>query len=217
MYAAHERVLRGEDLTRMRLDGPTVLEVPLRLADWEPAYALAEYHEHDADFPAPPVPPLEPVELPAPLESLPLDDAAVALRDAVRVWADDSNGEIEVVGVDGDDLAAIATLRPGAVRIASVGPDVAFAHLAWAAASGGAHGRRPGAASGRFAAWWAGAAIGGLLDDWPPDADRLGSRVAELHWVLWDAPPATGWCLRLAVADPARGRAWAIRATDHRT
>jgi Family of unknown function (DUF6183) len=223
MYAAHERVLRGEDLTTVTLDGPPVLEVPLRLADWEPRYALAEYREHDADFPAPPVPSMEPVELPAASEPLPLDDAAVALRDAVRVWADDSNGAIEVVAVDGDALAAIATVRRGKdarseIRLAPMGPEVAFAHLAWAGASGGAHGRRPGAATGRFAAWWVGAAVGGLLDDWPPDPARLGDRVAELRWVLWGtSDPATGWQLRLAVEDPAHGRAWSIRATDHRT
>jgi hypothetical protein len=224
MYAAHERVLRGEDLTNLTLDGPAVLEVPLRLADWEPEYALAEYRDHDADFPAPPVPMMETVALPAPGEPHPLDDAAVALRDTVRVWADDSNGEIEVVAIDGDVTVAIATVRTARdaspdTRIASVTPDVAFAHLAWAGASGGAHGRRPGAASGRFAAWWAGAALGGLLDDWPPEAPRLGDRLAALRWALWDdtSQPATGWRLQLAVEDPASGRAWAIRATDHRS
>jgi hypothetical protein len=41
--------------------------------------------------------------------------------------------------------------------------------MAWAAASGGAHGPRPGAAAGRFAAWWAAATLTDLHADWPPD------------------------------------------------
>src|SRR5262249_54900040 len=43
VLAAHERVLRGEDLTGVTLPGPPVLDVPLRLADWEPGYFLAHY------------------------------------------------------------------------------------------------------------------------------------------------------------------------------
>jgi hypothetical protein len=217
MLAAHERVVRGEDLSHVTLPGPQVLELPLHLASWEPTYALAEYHEHGADFPAPPVSPTNAVELPRAPSVEPLDDAAVALRDVVRVWADGSNGHVEVVSVRGDVTHAIAALGPAAARVAAVSPGDAFAHLAWAGASGGAFGRRPGAAAGRFAAWWAGAACGGVLDDWPPDPERLGARLAELRWVLWDAAePGTGWRLQIAVADPARELAWAINALDSR-
>jgi len=46
---AHERVLRGEDLTGVSLGGPDPLEVPRVLCDWEPVYPLAEYRSHDAD------------------------------------------------------------------------------------------------------------------------------------------------------------------------
>jgi hypothetical protein len=89
--------------------------------------------------------------------------------------------------------------------------------MAWAAASGGAHGRRPGAAAGRFGAWWAVAALAGLLDDWPVAPDRLGAAVGDLQWFAWDAEePATGWRLQIAVEDPVRGRAWAIAAGDAR-
>ena len=217
MLAAHERVVRGEDLSDRLLDGPTVLDLPMRLAPWEPEYALAEYHEHDGDFPAPVSPSMTLIELPTPPVIEALDDAAVALRDAVRVWAEGSNGIVEVVSVVGGTTDAIAALSPSAARAARVAPGEAFAHLAWAGASGGAFGRRPGAATGRFAAWWVGAAVGGLLDEWPPDPSRLGQRVGELDWVLWEAAePMAGWKLRLAVEDPARGRAWALRALDSR-
>jgi hypothetical protein len=85
--------------------------------------------------------------------------------------------------------------------------------MAWAAASGGAHARRPGGAAGRFGAWWTAAALGGL--DWPPDPDELGDVISELRWYWWDAhEPVTGWQVRLAVWDPAEGLAWALSATD---
>ena len=51
---AHERVVRGEDLTRRRRRSTrSVLEVPLALCAWEPAYPLAEYHADKAEFPMP--------------------------------------------------------------------------------------------------------------------------------------------------------------------
>jgi hypothetical protein len=91
----------------------------------------------------------------------------------------------------------------------------AVAWMAWAAASGGAHGRRSGAAAGRFGAWWVLGALGGTLDEWPPDPDDLGTVLRALSWLAWEADePDIGWRLHLAVEDPARGRAWAITAVD---
>ena len=87
--------------------------------------------------------------------------------------------------------------------------------MAWAAASGGAHGRRKGMAAGRFAAWWAVAALTDQLDDWPLPPDEIGEALAELRWYRWDAGhPSTGWALRLAVEDPERSMAWAVEAVD---
>jgi len=227
MLAAHERVIRGEDLSDVAFEGPPVLDLPMRLASWEPRYVLAEYHAHEAAFPTPPSPPTTPAELvPAPAPER-LDDAAVALRDVTRVWSDGSNGRVEVVTVTGDVLGAIAALGPSTenaaapsrapVNLAVLDPAEALAHLGWAGASGGAYGRRPGAAAGRFAALWAAAALTGLLDEWPPDPARLGDRVAELRWVLWHADErATGWRIQLAVEDRARGTSWALSAHDAR-
>ncbi len=63
--------------------------------------------------------------------------------------------------------------------------------------------------------WWAVAALAGLQDQWPVPARELGEAAGSLEWFAWDAgDPVTGWSLRLAVADPAAGRAWAVAATD---
>ncbi len=97
-----------------------------------------------------------------------------------------------------------------------VSPAHALAVMAVAAASGGAHGRRRGMAFGRFSAWWAAAAVAGRLDDWPFRPDELGAAVTGLRWYRWEAGPTPGgWSLGLAIEDPSRGRAWAVRATDH--
>jgi len=91
----------------------------------------------------------------------------------------------------------------------------ALAHLAWAAGSGGAHGRRRGSATGRARAWWALTTLTGLEEAERLDPDALGEAADELTWLLWDAgEPDTGWHLRLAVADAQDGLAWAINAQD---
>ena len=73
---AQERVLRGEDL-RGRT-GPVPAELPLRLAVFEPDYALPTYRDREARFPAPatPSPPSDALTVldPAPLQ--PDDPAA---------------------------------------------------------------------------------------------------------------------------------------------
>jgi hypothetical protein len=88
----------------------------------------------------------------------------------------------------------------------------AVALLGWAAASGGARGRRRGAATGRFEAWWALAVLTAQDDDWPVDP---GPAAEELRWWVW-APegPSVGWLCRVAVEDPVDGLAWALDATD---
>jgi len=214
----HERVVRGEDLVAAPLPGPPVLELPLRLEPWEPEYALAEYRAHRADFPAPPLPVLAEADLPAPAPRTDEDGEALrALRELVAAWTRASEGRADAVGVDGDALGAIAALGPRRIRVAPLEPADALAAMAWAAASGGAHGRRPGAAAGRFGAWWAAAALCDLLDEWPVEPARLGEALGRLRWYAWDAAePPTGWRLQIAVEDPARGRAWALAAGDAR-
>jgi len=215
VLAAHERVVRGEDLTGQTLPGPPVLDLPLHLADWEPEYYLAQYRHDGVDLPGPPPPALEAVDAPAPAPSGTRDPAADALLDAVRAWTEGSEGRAEAIAVRGDALAAIAGLGRDRVRMAEVSPSEALRTLAWAGASGGAHARRPGAAAGRFAAWWAGAALTGLLEEWPVDAAALGDALTRLRWYAWDGGgAATGWGLHLAIEDPASGRSWAVAAID---
>jgi len=215
VLAAHERVVRGEDLTGETLPGPQVLELPLRLAGWEPEYYLAHYRHDGVDLPGPRSPALEAVDVPSPAPTGSHDPATDALLDAVRAWTEGSEGRAEAVAVRGDALDAIAGLRRDRVRFAELSPSTALRTLAWAGASGGAHARRPGAAAGRFAAWWAGAALTGLLDEWPVDAAALGDALTRLHWYAWDTGgAATGWGLHLAIEDPSSARSWAVAAID---
>lgn len=215
VLAAHERVVRGEDLTSATLPGPPVLDLPLRLARWEPDYLLAHYRSDGADLPGPSPPSYEPVDAPARTPDGAQDAATDALVDAVRAWTEGSEGRAEAVTVRGDALDAIAALGRDRIRITELASSDALRALAWAGASGGAYGRRPGAAVGRFAAWWAGAALTRLLDEWPVDGDVLGDRVTTLRWYGWDSGgTVTGWQLHLAVEDPAAGRAWAVAAID---
>jgi hypothetical protein len=218
--AAHERVVRGDDL-RHDIDRiEPVLEVPLVLQPWEPRYPMAEYHPDKADFPTPPAPP--PISFwavkPAACGRFYGPEAERALVDLASVWLTESNGRADVAAVEGDAAGAVAALGPPTVRLAEIEPADALAHMAWTAASGGAHGRRRGAAAGRFAAWWTVAAVADLLDDWPLPADEVGEVAHELRWYLWDAgEPVTGWSLRLAVEDPETGRAFALSAVDAAT
>ncbi len=211
---AHERVVRGEDLSADASIDPAVLEVPLALCAWEPVYPVAEYHADKAEFPGPPDVELASLTL---TSARTVDDRSTtdALLALTARWTTESNGRADAVAVQGDAAAAIAALGVRRARGARIDGGTAMAHMAWAAASGGAHGRRRGMASGRFDAWWAVVALAGGLDDWPLAPDEVGEAARSMEWWLWDAyEPKTGWWLRLAVEDPDEGLAWAIAATD---
>jgi hypothetical protein len=212
--AAHERVVRGEDLRGAPVG--EVLELPLVLADWEPVYAVPTYRPDKVELIGPPAPLLatEPRQLPG--HRIDDTDVLPALKALVERWVVESGGRVEVIAVEGraEDAAACLTDSPTIGWTDTTLAD-ALARMAWAAASGGAHGRRRGAAVGRFDTWWAVAALTGLLDAWPVDPDELGEAADELRWCLWHPDgPATGWRLHLAVEDPADGLAWAIAAID---
>jgi hypothetical protein len=217
-FAAHERVVRAEDLTGDDRIDPAVLEVPLCLQPWEPAYPVAVYRAHEAQFPEGTPSRLAPVGLPAPPPAEDDPDACAALAELAGAWTTESNGRARAVAVAGDATGAVAA-QTGAreARLGAVGLAPAMAAMAWAGASGGAHGRRRGMATGRFGAWWALVAVTTGLDRWPPDPDELGEAATALRWYHWDTgAPGTGWSLRLAVEDPARDRAWAVDATDRK-
>jgi hypothetical protein len=212
-YVAQERVLRGEVLTGDARARPEVLELPLDLQPWEPTYALATYRANDVEV-------AEPWESKGRLEDVGvgkapiLDDADVenALLDLVQPWVSESNGAARATVVEGDAVAAASRLTFGSLRIGRLEPAEALQRMAWAAASGGAHGRRRGAALGRFLAWYAGTVLAGL--DWPVDPAPLGAGVQELSWFRWDEGALEeGWVLRIAVESP-EGWSAAIAATD---
>jgi resuscitation-promoting factor RpfA len=216
---AHERALRFEPIDPASTSGlPDVLELPYALAEWEPAYALATYTDDGVQFPSPAGPgPFADVALPVEaLARLDDDDTVeLAVRQLVESWTATSNGRAEVVAVEGGAGDAVRALGVHQARLASMEPAAAVAWLAWAGASGGAHGRRRGAAAGRFGALWVVGALVDVLDDWPLPLDELGAIAADLRWWWWDAlEPATGWQLQLAVEDPDDGLAWAISARD---
>jgi hypothetical protein len=211
---AQERVLRGEDLRGRQGTHPEVLELPLALAPWEPAYPLATYRAAELEVPDPGAEPLEMVPSTAgPGPELPRPEVVRALTDLVEVWTSESNGAARAVVVRGGPAEAVATLGYREHRLGRLDVAGALARMAWAAASGGAYGVRRGAALGRFDAWWAAAALAGV--DWPADPDELGGAVQRLTWWCWDDTTASiGWSLRLAVADPAAGWTACLEATD---
>ena len=214
-FCAHERVVRGEDLTSSDAIDRNLLDLPLVLQPWEPAYPVATYHAERYEAPPPNLQPVEPVQLPEPGREEADPDVTVALADLVRTWTTESNGRAEAIAVVGDAPAALATLGLATARMAEISLADAMAAMAWAAASGGAHGRRRGMAAGRFGAWWALAALTGLADDWPVPPRELGRAGRELRWFLWDpGAPQVGWSLNLAVDDPVDSVAWALTAND---
>jgi hypothetical protein len=208
-------VVRGEDLTG---DPQARSELPLCLAAWEPAYLLPTYKPYEVELPGPAPLDLAPVTLPAAGDRVEDPEVEDALRAVVDPWVVASNGSVALCSVRGGAEAAVAALGHAEVVWRDVAPGDALLRLAWAGASGGAHGRRRGAAAGRFSAWWAVAALADLTggdQEWPPPTDELGEAVASLRWAVWAPPgPRLGWSLHLAVEDPDDGLAWAIEATD---
>lgn len=212
---AHERVVRGEDLRAAAGIDRTVLETSLRLESWEGPYPFAEYHPHRAEFPFPSLPAPSSKVSTAPFETFDETEGRRALLDLAAAWTTESDGRAEAVAVRGSAASALGALGVRQARLVELEPGEALALMAWTAASGGAHGHRRGMAAGRFAAWWAVVAAGGLTEDWPLPATVVGETAAELRWYRWDADePETGWACRLAVEDPAEGVAWALAATD---
>lgn len=213
-YVAQERVLRGEVLTGDERAHPEVLELPLELMPWEPTYALARYKSNHVEVAEPwePEADLAEVEI-GPGEELDEPELTGALLDLVQPWTTESNGAARAVVSNGDAVGAMSLLTYGSLRCGPVTTGEALQRMAWAAASGGAHGRRRGAALGRFLAWHVAALCTDL--SWPADATELGARADSLRWFRWDeGGPEEGWVLRLALEDPERGWSAAIAATD---
>lgn len=207
MTVAAERVVRGESAI-----GP-IVDLPDQLLPWEPVYPKATYKSDKVETPAPPLPQLEEVTLPGEVTLVADPESEAALSDLVLPWTDESNGRCVVVSAAGDHRSAIRALGLIRARIGRLDTASAMAWMGWAGASGGAHGRRRGAAAGRFGAWWVLATLCDL--SWPPVPDEVGISIRGLDWHWFDdGAPGTGWQLRLAIAHPVSGLAWAISAVD---
>lgn len=209
---AHERAIAGEIIDAGNIDS-TVLELPLRLLPWEPAYSLPEYKEDRVESHPPDSPDMAGVELPDSPPEVDDPQATSALLGLVTPWIEESNGRAQVSCIEGDSLQAIRALGPARVRFAPIDPPLALGLMAWAASSGGAHGRRRGGAAGRFSTWWTLASLGAL--DWPATPEDVADVARNLTWVAWsDLAPSTGWNLNLAIEDRRERLAWAIAAVD---
>ncbi|MGA8040910.1 MAG: DUF6183 family protein [Acidimicrobiia bacterium] len=206
---AAERVVRGDVVDA------NIPDLPSRLAPWEPAYPLATYKRDKVEAPSPRAPDTLPVEPARSVVVVDDQESADALSGLVETWTDQSNGRCQVSTVEGDHVAAVTGLGLGSARMASLEPGEALSWMCWAAASGGAHGRRRGSAAGRFNTWWA---LSSLVDlEWPPEHQQLGHEVRKLEFFWFDdGSPDTGWVIRLAISSPRDGIAWAIAAGDHR-
>lgn len=213
-FVAQERVLRGEVLEGDDRAHPEVLELPLHLMEWEPTYALATYRSDLVEVAEPwtPKAPLAPVA-PRAANEIVDEDLEGALLDLVAPWLAESNGAGRAMVVEGDAIGAMSALTLGELRAAYLQTDEALQRIAWAAASGGVHGRRRGAALGRSLAWFVAARACGT--DWPVAPDELGAALEDVRWFYWDeGEPEEGWVLRIAFEDAEHGLAGALAATD---
>jgi len=204
---AAERVVRGDP------DTESIADLPNSLLDWEPEYPVATYKPDKVEAPSPSLPTVETAELPDGFTTIDDPESEGALFDLIQPWVTESNGRYETSAVEGTALHAIRGLGLTRVRIGPLNDTEAIRWMAWAGASGGAHGHRRGAAAGRYGAWWA---IATLCDrDWPPDPEQMREALQGLDFVWFDdGSPGTGWGLRLAIGDRDSGLAWAISAVD---
>ena len=217
-FIAQERVLRGEDLSGDERAHPEVLELPMAIEPWEPTYALARYLPNTVEV-AEPWDAKEPLERMEESTGIELDEPGLlqALLNLVTPWTSESNGAAKAIVVEGSAEAAITAITFGPVLYGRLAVDEAMQRIAWTAASGGAHGRRRGAAAGRSLAWYTATLFADV--PWPPDGAALGAELERLHWYHFEEiqeEQQEGWFARLAVEDPDNGWAAALNASDIR-
>ncbi len=213
---AYERALRGDSVD---IDEHGVLDIPILPCDWEPRYVVATYTDDGGEFPTPSMPDrgdaVDDTD-----DFIVLDDVDVqsAFRQLMEPWTAQSNGQASCIMTQGGPSQALRALGVRDAELEPLTPPEALAWLAWAGASGGAHGKRRGAASGRFGAWWTLAAISGMSEDWPLDPDEFGEIVSQMNFWWWDDDEArSGWELRIVIEDPEEEISCALRAADAET
>ncbi|MFM7125845.1 MAG: hypothetical protein ACKOYO_03150 [Actinomycetota bacterium] len=219
---AHERALRGDEVVAT---DHMVLDLPPARQWWEPDYDFPTYGDSDVSHPNP----LDgvnvdwrPVSLGEPNPGSVLDDEDTddAVRRLVEPWTTTSDGRARAVVVEGKPVDALAHLSLDSVEIADLDAEQAVHWLVWCGASGGAHGRRRGMASGRFGAWWLLAAMGGFVEAWDDLHHRrelsraVADTVSELKWSRWRSIDRHGYELRLCAHNPGEGISFALSAHD---
>ncbi len=213
---AHERALRGDSIGAHEA---SVLDMPFVPQPWEPAYVPAGYGDDGVDAPAPLLPRPHGTVPRSPHRPVVLDDddTVTAFRSLVEPWTSQSNGTAQCAVVEGGTSEALS-LVDGAVRFATVTPAEALSVLAWAGASGGAHGRRRGLATGRSNAWWFLASFAGITGARPFTPDELGAVVSSLRCAVFAGADETAadpdWSVRLVIEDPHEGVACLLAADD---
>lgn len=220
---AHERVLRGESLDAADV-GSLVFDLPRHLEDWEPDYPLAVYSETGLTASCPIdhwTHEWSVVEAhTADVTILDDEDTETALRSLVEPWTADSVGRAQCLVVEGGLDSLVAATQWSQVRATRLDAHAALQWLAWCGASGGAHGRRRGAAAGRFSTWWMLAALGGCAPDW----DRLeathtlgstiGSIAGSLQWWRVDSGDRHAYSLSVCAHDAEEGITVGLFASD---
>ena len=213
-YIAYECGIRGQQVEGELFPA---LESPCTLLPIETNYALAEYHDNEAKFPTPAIPEMgNAIAVPVSSANVIQDsEVSTSFHQLVDAWTTQSNGELQMSCAEGSVLDALATLDFHEARLSLLTSGEALAWLAWAGASGGAHGRRRGNALGRDAAWWTVAALTGQTSNWPLNGEDSMTAVNSLQWFWWDANEATtGWNVRLCIHHGGRNRSWAICLND---
>lgn len=210
---AYERSLRGDVVGTSE---PAVLDIPFALAPWEPRYATAGY---DDDGVVDEMPSFrfdwQPAQGVGGAEIL-RDDTSQVFARMMSPWTSQSEGSARAVVVEGGVAEAMGGLGVVDARIAPLSPDEGLTWLAWAASSGGAHGKRRGGATGRSEALWMLSVFTGLDDDWPESFDELGSVVGGLEFWAFSSVdhPANEWWLQMLIVDEEEGLTLGLMARD---
>ena len=210
-YVAHERAIRGETID---IEVFPALDIPARLAAWEPSYLLPTYRDSGIDVAAPEFPLDATTWKVEPRDALHCTDVTEAFRLLIEPWTASESITWSVASTKDEAHSAIGTLGIHAGRSARLTSAEALMWLTWIGASGGPDGRRRGNAAGRFSTWWLLAALTDSLASWPPhDLDDLD----RFDWLWWDdGHERQGWSIGLAVQDRSTGVSWAFDAHETR-
>ena len=205
--------MRGDEIDESEI---AVLDIPITPQWWEPQYSLAIYTDDGLQF--------DPVDIAATnvilaaAHASAMDDNTIEVfRRMMEPWTAQSNGTARAAVVEGGVEEALGALGLSSAGITDITHLEALQLLGWAASSGGAHGKRRGAATGRSEVWWLLATFTGLDEDWPCDAEELGEVIESLNFSVFrnEEVPTSGWGLHMIIEDPEEGLTVALSATDH--